>query len=105
LGGAVTGRETLFLDKDLRFKPVCNFSIAHQAAVPDEDYWNSWNGYPVLPAHFQQLFPVVRIVIHFKPGKVEFWITGLKIGDERFYLFTMTATFTVKIDCADSRIF
>jgi hypothetical protein len=104
LGGAVTGREPLFLNEDLRFKPVCNLSIANQAAVPDEDYGNSWIGNSVLPAHFQQFFPVVGIVIDFKPGKVEFRITGLKIGEERFYLFTMTATVTVKIECADSRI-
>jgi hypothetical protein len=104
LGGAVTGRETLFLDKDLRFKPVCNLSIADQAAVPDKDYGNSRIGNPVLPAHFQQFFPVVGIVINLKPDKVEFRITGLKISEERFYLFTMTATVTVKIKCTDSRI-
>ncbi len=104
VGSLFTGREPLFLDKDLRFKPVCNLSIADQATVPDEDYGNSWIGNSVLPAHFQQFFPVVGIVIDLKPGKVEFRITGLKIGDERFYLFTMTATVTVKIECADSRI-
>ena len=104
LGGAVTGREPLFLDKDLRFKTVCNLSIAEQGAVSDEDYGNSWSGNSVLPAHFQQFFPVVRIVIDLKPGKVEFRIPGLKIGDKGFYLFTMTATVTVKIECTDSRI-
>jgi len=50
------------------------------------------------------LFPVVGIVIDLKPDKVEFRITGLKIIEERFYLFTMTATVTVKIKCADNRI-
>jgi hypothetical protein len=104
LGSAVTGCETLLLDKDLIFKPVCNLSITDQAAVPDEDYRNSRIGNSVLPAHFQQCFPVFGIVINLKPGKVEFRIPCLKIGEERFYLFTMTATVTVKIECTDSRI-
>jgi hypothetical protein len=94
----------LFLDKDLIFKQVCNLSVTDQATVSDKDYRNSWIGNSVLPAHFQQFFPVVGIVINLKPGKVEFRITGLKVCDERFYLFAMTATVTVKIKCTDSRI-
>jgi hypothetical protein len=58
----------------------------------------------MLPAHFQQFFPVVGIVINLKLGKVEFRVPGLKIVNKGFYLFTMTAAVTVKIDSIDSRI-